>query len=297
MDPTLKSKTISKLKDEIEHLSPQLRTAAKYVIDNPADFGLDPIRETSRKSGVSTYTLVRTAHRLGFSSYEEFREPFRHALVSTSEFIQEPAWVDELRESGDIGRVQAEATRNAMSIVQRSLERQSTDELKEVVDTLLAARNVYLTAVRSSYAMAYYFHYVGRMALTSLQLIPRNMNSAIDELNYAGPGDVLIAITITPYSRETIQACEFARKKGVKLILITDSDIVSPELKPEYVLVTSVISTHHFGCFTGMLATLELLLALLVSRGGDAARERIKSYEDLRAENNAYWVRKKNISF
>ena len=50
MDPTLKSKTISKLKDEIEHLSPQLRTAAKYVIDNPADFGLDPIRETSRKS-------------------------------------------------------------------------------------------------------------------------------------------------------------------------------------------------------------------------------------------------------
>jgi len=46
-----------------------------------------------------------------------------------------------------------------------------------------------------------------------------------------------------------------------------------------------------------MLATLELLLALLVSRGGDAARKRIKSYEDLRAENNAYWVRKKNISF
>lgn len=297
MDPTLKSKIISKLKNEIEDLTPQLRTAAKYIIDNPADFGLDPIRETSRKSGVSTYTLVRTAHRSGFSSYEEFREPFRHALVSSSGSIQEPTWVDELRTRGDSGRVQAEATRNALSIVQRSLERQSTEELNEVVDTLLGARNVYLTAVRSSYAMAYYFHYVGRMALTSLQLIPRNMNSAIDELNHAGPGDVLIAITITPYSRETIQACEFAKKKGVQLILITDSDIVSPELKPEYVLVNSVISTHHFGCFTGMMATLELLLALLVNRGGDESRKRIKSYEDLRAENNAYWVRKKNISF
>ncbi len=81
---------------------------------------------------------------------------------------------------------------------------------------LLDAHNVYLTAVRASYAMAYYFHYVGgRMALPSLQLIPRHMNSAIDELNYAGPGDVMIAISFTPpYSRETIEACKFARNRG-----------------------------------------------------------------------------------
>ncbi len=145
--------------------------------------------------------------------------------------------------------------------MQRSLERQTPEQMERVAAMLLEADNVYLTAVRATYALAYYFHYVGRMALPSLQLIPRHMNSAIDELNYAGPGDVMIAISFTPYSRETIEACKFARAKGVKLILISDSDVVSSDFTPEETLVVSVISTHHFGCYTGALAVIESLLA------------------------------------
>lgn len=292
MDPSLKSRTLSMLKDRISDFTPGLRAAAKYVIDCPADFGLDPIRVSAGKAGVSPYTFVRLAKAVDFAGFEEFRDPFRHALVSTG-MVDEDDWLNDLRAQGGSGVVYADAAQNALAIVRRSLDRQSVENMEETVQTLLNADTVYLTAVRSSYAMAYYLHYVGRMALTSLRLIPRNMNSAIDELNDAGPGDVLIAITITPYSRETIQACEFAKKKGVKLILITDSDVVSPDLNPAHMLVTSVISTHNFGCFTGMMATIELLVALLFSRGGDAAQERISSYEKLRRENNAYWVAKK----
>jgi len=290
MDPTLKSRIISALKADIDSLSPQQRMAAKYVLDHPADFGLDPIRDTAGKAGVSTYTFVKMAKKLGFSGFEQLRDPFRHALVSSTESMVEPDWMDELRNSGDLGSIYADTTKNTLAIVTKSLERQRLEDLEQVVDTLLSAENVYLTAVRSSYAIAYYLHYVGRMALPTLQLVPRHMNSAIDELNDARPGDVLIAITITPYSRETVQACEFARKKGVKLILITDSEVVSPRLKPEFTLVASVISTHYFGCFTGMLGLIELLIALLVHRSGDAARARIRSYEQLRKENNAYWA-------
>lgn len=278
------------LKRDFASYSPRMKQVSKYILDNQADFGLDSIRETARKSGVSTYTLVRMAQKLGYGSYEELREPFRHALVSTSEHVGQTGWLDDLTSSGETGQVQAEAARNSMSIVQRSLERQTPEVVEQVVDAMLAAENVYVTAVRASYAMAYYFHYVGRMALTSMQLIPRHMNSAIDELNNAKPGDVIIAITITPYSRETVEACKFAQEKGVTLVLITDSDIVTPELKPEFVLVVSSVSTHHFGCFSGLVAVLEGLLSLLMNRGGAEAEERIRSYEKLRGTYNAYWV-------
>jgi DNA-binding MurR/RpiR family transcriptional regulator len=290
MDPTLRPRIIATLKDEITRFAPQLRTAAKYVIDHPSEFGLDPIRETARKAQVSTYTLVNMAKHLGFAGYEEFRAPFREALLASSPAPANPTWLDDLRERGAPGTALADATHNALAIVQRSLEHQQLEEMEAVVDMLLAADRVYLTAVRSSYAMAYYLHYVGRMALPSLTLIPRNMNSAIDDLNEATPGDVLIAITITPYSRETIQACEFARDKGLKLLLISDSEVVSPELDPEHTLVASVLSSHHFACFSGMTALIETLIAMLMHRGESAARERIDSYEKLRHENNAYWA-------
>jgi len=295
VDPTLKTRTISALKEALPELSPRLKTVAKYIVDHPSDFGLDPIRETARKCGVSTYTLVRMAARMGFDSYDELREPFRHALVSANALVDRPDWIESMRLRGDLGAVQAEAALNTMAIVQRSLERQNSDEMERVVELLLEARNVYLTAVRASYALAYYFHYVGRMALPTLQLVPRHINSAIDELNTASEGDVMIAISFQPYSRETIEACRFAHARGVKLIMISDSEVISSEFRPEAVLVASTVSTHHFGCYTGAMAIIENLLALLVSRGGAAARRRIKSYEDLRKDNNAYWIAQKKL--
>ena len=293
MDPTLKTKITGMLKERMLTFSPQMRMAAKYIIDHQSDFGLDPIRETARKASVSTYTLVNISKNLGFSGFEEFRKPFRHALTASSQLQEDPEWFEDVRQQSKLGQVYADAAKNTLSIVTRSLERQQMEELEGIVEMLISARTVYLTAVRSSYAIAYYLHYVGRMALPSLQLIPRHINSAIDDLNDAKAGDVLIAITVTPYSRETIKACEFAKKKGVKLLFITDSEVVSPDLAPEHTLVASVLSTHNFGCFSGMMSVVEMLLALLMQRGGHEARERIKSYEKLRIENNAYWVAQK----
>ncbi|WP_299298536.1 MurR/RpiR family transcriptional regulator [uncultured Tateyamaria sp.] len=293
MDPTLKTNTTAALKDGIAGFSPQLRTAAKYIVDHPSDFGLDSIRETARKAQVSTYTFVNLAKILGFASFEAFRSPYRHALVSQASAQADPEWLRAAAGSTDFGGVHADAARNTLSIVTHSLERQQAETLNAIADMLIGARNVYLTAVRSSYAVAYYLHYVGRMALPTMQLIPRHHNSAIDDLNTATEGDVLIAITVTPYSRETIEACAFAKKKGVKLLLITDSEVVSPDLAPEHTLVASVLSTHNFGCFSGMMAVVELLLAFLMKGGGDPARDRIASYEKLRIENNAYWVAQK----
>lgn len=289
MDPTLKMRTVSNLKLQIGGFAPQMRKAAKYVLDHPTDFGLDPIRDTARKAGVSTYTLVNMAKALGFDGFEALRGPFRHALVAGGGAPDAPEWAREMRGHGVTGKTYAQAAENGVSVVKRSLERQDIDEIERVVDALLRAETVYVTAVRASYAMAYYLHYVGRMALPSLELIPRHMNSALDDLNDARPGDVLIAITVTPYSRETIEACRFAAEKGVKLVFISDSEVVASDLAPVATLVTSVISTHNFGCFAGMVAVIETLIALLMERGGQGAAERIDSYATLRLENNAYW--------
>ncbi|PRY20963.1 RpiR family transcriptional regulator [Aliiruegeria haliotis] len=294
MDPTLKTKTISRLKEGLEGFTPRMRTVAKYILDNPAEFGLDTVRQTAQKAGVSTYTLVRTARQLGFESYDALRDPFRHALVSSAEFVDLPGWLAELPDTGDTGRIQAEAALNSLAIVQRSLERQSPDTLDRVAEVLFSARKAFVTGTRASYAMAYYFHYVGRMALPSLDLIPRHVGSAVDELNEAGEGDVLVAIMTTPYSRETVDTCRFAQSRGVALILVSDSEISFPDLRPEISMPVSAISTHHFACYSGIAAVLEGVLSVLLHRGGEETAERIKSYEAVRKAHAAYWKPKKN---
>ncbi|MFC3119633.1 MurR/RpiR family transcriptional regulator [Jhaorihella thermophila] len=137
MDPTLKSRTVARLKVDLERFTPRMQLAAKYVLDNPVEFGLDPIRETARKAGVSTYTLVRIAEHLGFDGFEEFRAPFRHALLSAGASADRPGWVAGLRARGEAGRFQADVSANALSIVERSLERlgpETLDRAAEIPD-------------------------------------------------------------------------------------------------------------------------------------------------------------------
>jgi DNA-binding MurR/RpiR family transcriptional regulator len=139
-------------------LSPRLQLVAKYILDHPSDFGLDPIRKTAHKSGVSTYTLVRLAAHLGFASYDSLREPFRMALVDTASPAPQPGWLESLSEKGEIGKTQAEAAQNSLAIVSRSLEHQNPGQIARIVEMLLEARMVYITAVRASYGLAYYLH-------------------------------------------------------------------------------------------------------------------------------------------
>lgn len=289
MNAKLKANTTDALKTGITKFSPQMRIAGKYVIDNQSAFGLDSIRETARKAHVSTYTLVKMAKTLGFQSFESFRQPFRQALVSTQTTSSDTEWLNHIQgPEGDSG-VFVDAAKNSLSVVAKSLERQRLEELELATELLFSAKTVYVTAVRSSYAIAHSLHFVGKLALPSLQLIPHQGNSAIDDLRDAKEGDVLIAITVTPYSLETIEACKFAERRGLKLLLITDSEVVSPELSPNHTLVASVASTYNFGCFSGMMALVELLLAHLMDKAGEPAQDRINAYENLRLGNSAYW--------
>ena len=288
MDPTLKARITDRLKDNLVSYTPRLRVVAKYIIDHPADFGLDSIRTTSAKTGVSTFSLVRMAQVLGFETFDDLRAPFRQALVAQRDAASAD-WLADIGAESEVGAIQAEAAANTLAIVNRSLSQQEPERMERVADLLLSARAVYLTATRGTYALAYFLNYVGRMALPSMRLIPRHMASPMDELVQAEPGDVMVAITFTPYSRATIDACLYARRKGVKLILITDSEAAAPELDAEEVLVASTLSTHHFGCFTGAMAVVETLIAILVKRAGPAAKERIEAHMDMLEEFDAYW--------
>ncbi len=292
MDPNLKQDICRQLISEVDSLPPRLRLAAKYIVDNGNAFGMDPIRTSAQKIGVSPNSLVRLADHLGFDSFDELREPFRISLVEHYDASSGEGWIDRLSGSGDFGRTHARTVRNEVDIVMQSLRLLTTAKAEAAVTMLMGARNAYVTATRASYALAYYFHYVGRMALPNLHLIPRHMGSPVDEMISVGEEDVLLAITFPPYSADTISALRLAKRNGTKVILISDSELIAPAIEVDLFLKVSLQSQHHFGCFAGAMVVLESLLYHLVTQGGDEAQARIASYEALREDFGAYWHEK-----
>ncbi|MBY6140395.1 MurR/RpiR family transcriptional regulator [Leisingera daeponensis] len=289
LDPKKTARLLQRLREQMDELPPKLKAAAKYVIDNPGDFGLDTVRTSARKTGIGANGFVRLANHLGYDTFEAFRAPFRAALTTTHEADLGQDWLDRMQDEGPAGKLQAAAARNQLNITSRSLRLMTAERTQAIVDTLTAARRSYVTATRSSYALAYYFHYVGRMALPGLELVPRDMGAALDDLLDIGPEDCLIALTFAPYSAGTIQALRLAGARGASVILISDSEVIAPGIRTDHVLAVAANSLHPFGAIGGAMAVLECLLTHLIDAGGDDALRRIEAYDALRQDTGAYW--------
>lgn len=292
MKPILKAEICRQLIAEIDNLPPRLRLVAKYIVDNENEFGMDSIRASSEKIGVSANSLVRLANHLGFDSFDELRKPFRAALLERYDAATGDSWIDRMSEADDFCRDHARAERNEIDLVMRSLRLLTPDKAEAAASMLMEAKNAYVTATRASYALAYYFHYVGRMALPNLHLIPRHMGSPVDEMISVGSKDVLLAITFPPYSADTIDALRLAKRNGTKVILVSDSGLIAPAIEVDLFLRVSSQSLHHFSCFAGAAAVLEVLLFHLVNQGGEDARNHIASYEAVREDFGVYWQSK-----
>jgi DNA-binding MurR/RpiR family transcriptional regulator len=288
MHPTLKASIRDRLLAEIPALPKALARAAKYILDHPGEFGVHAIRETSTRVGVSTNTLVRLANHLGFATYEEMRAPFRDALL-----ISDGATADPMIPAGKdlYGPLKAAAdySQNALGNVTKSLRDMDAAQLQSVAQQIVAADRVFSLGHRASFALAYYFHYVGRMAIPNMQLLPKGQYPATDDLLFVGPTDLLLAISIFPYANDTIEACKTAKERGAKVIMLSDSLISAPGLEVDEVLVASTISTTHFTSYTGLWAVLEALLAMISAEGGDASAERAHAFHTLRNDGEAYW--------
>ena len=74
------ARVLEQLADQLRELTPELRKAAAYVLENPNDVGVSSIREMAAAARVKPNTFVRMARTLGFDGFDDFREPFREEI-------------------------------------------------------------------------------------------------------------------------------------------------------------------------------------------------------------------------
>src|SRR5437868_8777684 len=151
----------SRLKASFDKLSPQLKEAARWVIDHPDDVALLSTREQARRAGVTPATLTRLAQRLGLSGYDGVRELYAEAVRQRPESYRGRA--EELlirRETeGDPALIQdifASLTQHLQHLSSRDAIRRFT----AAADKIAGAERVFCIGLRSSFAVAYIFHYV-----------------------------------------------------------------------------------------------------------------------------------------
>jgi DNA-binding MurR/RpiR family transcriptional regulator len=271
-------------------LPPALQAAARFIIDNPREVGLQSMRSLAAKASVHPNAFVRLARLIGFEGYDDLRERFRDFLVSDDlgGFGDRARWLQQLAAKGGTAEILSEMAGAVADNLERGFVKQDPKHLEAVCDAILGARLVYIAGVGTAYSLAQQFWYVARMAFDNMLPVPREGSQPIDDLAHVGADDLLIALTFQPYRMETMAAVRLAKRRGAKVIGISDS-ITSPLAREaDEVLVCPTSTPQFFQSQAAVTALLESLIAVLVGRAGEEARLRIEAFHEQRLAAGIY---------
>jgi DNA-binding MurR/RpiR family transcriptional regulator len=110
-----------------------------------------------------------------------------------------------------------------------------------------------------------------------------------DQLARLGPGDLLVAISLAPYTRQTVLAVEQAARQGVPVLALSDS-LLSPLVKVAgQTLLFRAQGASYFQSMVGALALAEALVAAVAVRGGVKVLSHLQSVQEQLVSQGAYW--------
>ena len=281
--------TIRRLSASFSGLTPQLQAAARYIVEHPEDVGLNSMRAVARAAGVNPATVSRLSKALGFSGYEQLREPFRQRLRK-----REPEYATRLRDvqrrgADDVQALFADVRTQDIENIERSLASDKYPILLEAVDTIRSSRRVYVLGLRGAYAPAFLFHYSYQMFRDNSQLLDTGGGIFADQLRGIGADDCMLVISFPPYTQLTIDAVGYAADAGAKIVAVTDSNVSPAAQAATHTIVTHYSSPSFYQSFTGALAVSQALVTLLVSKSGGDALEIVQQAEKQLARISAYW--------
>ncbi|NHB87748.1 MurR/RpiR family transcriptional regulator [Photorhabdus tasmaniensis] len=248
-------------------LSKRLQQVARYALDNTNSMAFDTVAVIAKEADVPPSTLIRFANAFNFSGFNEMKQLFRvHMVEETASYADRARLFRELdgeqEPLEDPQHILQEFARSNVQAMQQLATRTAPGDLKNAVDLLAQAKNIYIIGLRRSFSVAVYLSY----ALSHLECRPLLVDGLggmfREQINLIGQEDVVVSISFTPYAEETVMISERAAKAGAKQIVITDSQI-SP--LASFSDVCFVVKEAQVDAFRSQSATLCLVQSLAVA--------------------------------
>ena len=256
--------------EAFDALSPQLQTAARYMLDCPDDVALLSMREQARRAGVPPATMTRLAKRLGLEGYDEVRALYAGAVRDGTLGFAGKAGVQV--EAQKLRGERALAADMALTLsrqIARLAETPTLDRLADAAGRLHQARRIYCLGLRSCHAIAWHFHYMLSLLGDKTVMLDDAGGIGLDAIRDAGEQRRSCwPPASSPMPAPPSRARAMPHRQGVPVVALTDSE-VSPLAQIAVAIIPAATdSPSFFHTMTPLLAVAEILAALVAGRSG-----------------------------
>lgn len=131
----------------------------------------------------------------------------------------------------------------------------------------------------SSHAVAWHAHYIMSLCGVASIYLESPGATGADYLAGASPEDALLAVSVLPYTRATVDLAKHAAGLGVTVLAITDSPVAPLARLARDVAIVSTKSPSFFHSMSPAFFAAEVLGALVAGRRGECALHALRKAE------------------
>lgn len=279
-----------RIAEVLDDLTPQMRAAGRFLLDRPSDVALLSMRQQAREAGVQPHTMTRFAQALGFSGYDEVRGLYAAALREGGLGFSEKAGRHVARQKAEGDRaLAAEIAETIARQIARFAEPETLDRFAAAAGMLSGAERIFCLGLRSCFGVVSQFAYVMSFLGERAVLLDHAAGTGLDPLRTVGPGDVMLAVSVEPYMKATVEAATYATERGALLVAITDS-LASPlAVRARETILVPTESPSFYHTISPAFVAGEILAALVAGRGGEASLAAIRRTEEQMTAFGLHW--------
>jgi DNA-binding MurR/RpiR family transcriptional regulator len=263
-----------RITEKLPHLSPVERRIAEFTLSNYRECAFMSLEQLAGATEVSNTSINRYARSLGFAGYLQYRKSMGDEMMRSMDLIRS---------------LQEQLTNEAPeAVLRKSLaqDRALLDELisgldaaafTSAVEQIEQARTVWVIGQGSSAYLGGYLVFLARglgVRLNDLADVGGIESIARAAMDIA-EGDVLITISFPRYTSSTSEIAAFARRRGCKIISVTNSLTSELARSSDLILFTPASPGPLSGSGTTAIAVIEALVAALTSRSSVAEESTI----------------------
>lgn len=269
---------LKKVEDQYDDLTESQKVLGKYILENYREVAFLSAQELGDILGFSDATVIRFSKVLGFDGYADFKEAIR-------ENIKKQLSPDtKLLKSLKNFKHKDDAITNICKADLKNLEEHlltiKNERMEEAVNQIYRAETTYLLGLGTSVIVIDFLAYHLRRMGFRVNPIRNGGLMLFDHLTTISSKDVLIVATFPRYSKDSMNAVFYAKKKGATVILITDSDLSEIANKSDVVLTTKTNNTSFFNSYVVPMELCNILLISILERNKEAIYRTLKENVD-----------------
>lgn len=267
---------LTKLKDNLETFSKRQKLIATYILENYDKAAYMTAATLSETIGVSESTVVRFAAEIGFLGYPEMQKCLKQLTVTQSNSLKR---MEIASRHLDDKNILSSVLKSDIRMIENTLEEIDKSQFDCAVNSILKAKNIYITGVRSASALASFTDFYLRLMFDNTKLI-RSSDPAdmLEQAMHITEDDVIIGMSFPRYSKNIIKVLEYAEKKGATIIGITDSP-ASPIARISSYALSAKTNMNSF--VDSLVAPLSVINALIVALGMKQKEKISSTFESL----------------